>query len=180
MKILVVEDTAENMAVAKAFFFTIPEHEFIFCTNRKEAEEILPAVDGMISDRSIPFNDDESQECNGISLMFQASLLQITAVGVSNHGDTNYWVDFNEASCEKNKGYLKVDREHSEEFNKLDFSNSLSLLKGFDHYSPRLNETSLEALLMSCYSLEKFYCNEGKKNPKLWEMAFRRLMSRVK
>ena len=59
-KILIVEDTQENMDAAKAFFSTIKDFEFVYATNRKEAEDLLESVDAVITDRQIPYVSGEN------------------------------------------------------------------------------------------------------------------------
>lgn len=57
-KILVVDDKNENLEAAKAFFSTIFGFEFIYCTNRKDAEKLILEVDAVITDRSMPYDEN--------------------------------------------------------------------------------------------------------------------------
>lgn len=57
-KILIVDDTQANLDAAKAFFSTISGYEFIYATNRKDAEVLLPEAYAVITDRSLPSNTD--------------------------------------------------------------------------------------------------------------------------
>ncbi len=91
-KVLIVEDTQENLESAKAFFSTIPGFEFVYATNRKEAESLLPAVDAMITDRSMPFDgipqySELDAQANGYLLAVNAKTMKKQVVMVSAHGN---------------------------------------------------------------------------------------------
>ena len=63
-KILFVDNTEANLDVAKAFFSTIKAFEFVYATNRKEVETLLPEVDAVITSPSI-FAEYYLHLCNG-------------------------------------------------------------------------------------------------------------------
>lgn len=50
MKILIADDATANMEAAKQAAAHFPEHEFIFTNSASEAFELLPSVDGVITD----------------------------------------------------------------------------------------------------------------------------------
>jgi len=89
-KILVVEDTLENMEVAKIFFSKINDFVFIFCANRKEAQQYLREVDAVITDRDMPFESREKEgsytPVEGCILAIQAKNLEKDVVIISEHG----------------------------------------------------------------------------------------------
>lgn len=58
LKVLIVEDTQVNLDAAKAFFSTITDYEFVYATNRKDAEKLLEDVYAVITDRSLPSHPD--------------------------------------------------------------------------------------------------------------------------
>lgn len=87
--ILVVEDTVENMEVAKQYFSGIEGYEFIFASNRSEADELLDQCDALITDRSIPYKVEEKEdEANGFYLLLKASLLGKKSLMVTSHGNS--------------------------------------------------------------------------------------------
>jgi CheY-like chemotaxis protein len=107
-RILVVEDTAENMETAKKFFEGLlsSDFEFVYCKNRQEADVNFKEAYAVITDRSIPYNDEQVSdaqkvqfcasvsyteyrlpEINGVYLMFKAKTSGKPAVLISEHGD---------------------------------------------------------------------------------------------
>lgn len=64
-KILIVDDTQANLDAAKAFFSTISGYEFLYATNRKDAERYLEEVYAVITDRQMPSKAEiEFLDCN--------------------------------------------------------------------------------------------------------------------
>lgn len=54
MRILIVDDTRENLDAAKKAALSFPEHEFIFTNSAKEAADMIDSVDMVISDLFFP------------------------------------------------------------------------------------------------------------------------------
>lgn len=118
-KILIVEDTPINLESAKKFFATISNFEFIYTTNRYEAQQLLSTVDALITDRSIPFCSSDTinnysnlrhgendykivLNMNGYDLLAQAVVLGIPRLMFSNHGTSNFLLTLdNKELCEK-------------------------------------------------------------------------------
>lgn len=102
-KILIVEDTEANLLAAKQFFATVSGFEFVFAKNRKEAEDLLPSVDGLITDRHMPYLETDTMadyvfveregelanvlKSHGYILLAETAKLEIPGVMVSDHGD---------------------------------------------------------------------------------------------
>lgn len=68
-KILIVEDTSENMNAAKTFFSTVSDFEFVYTDNRKDAQLLLTEKEtflidiiALITDKSIPYLPKETLE----------------------------------------------------------------------------------------------------------------------
>ena len=102
-RILVVDDTPANIEAAKAYFSHEPDHEYVYATDRKTAEELLPTVDALITDREMPYQQDEMKEnykledmdeyklalqTNGYILMAKALEKNIPAIMITSHRDT--------------------------------------------------------------------------------------------
>lgn len=102
-KILFIDDTKENLDAAKAFFSTIPGFEFVYATNRQEAEKHLEEVYAVITDRSLPYSetsligcdfpDNEKEDVeynyvqtNGYYLLLKALSMGKPAIMASDHG----------------------------------------------------------------------------------------------
>lgn len=106
-RILIVEDTAENMETAKKFFEGLlsSDFEFVYCKNRQEADRNFEEAYAVITDRSIPYNDEHisdaqsSQFCkdteytkcklpevNGTYLMLKAKVQKKPSVLITEHG----------------------------------------------------------------------------------------------
>ncbi len=102
-KILVVDDTESNLAAAREFFSKVEGYEFVYATNRKDAEVFLEDAYAIITDRSIPSNAEvELFDCeipeeevemtnaiiqtNGYYLLLRAFLLGKPAVMAAEHG----------------------------------------------------------------------------------------------
>ena len=94
MKILVVEDSLENIELAKKYVADDHEftegYEFIYVTNRKDAEKLLHTVDGVITDRSIPYDAASTYECevNGYYIAALAINLKKPFIMMTSHGDS--------------------------------------------------------------------------------------------
>ena len=50
MKLIIVDDTVENLTAAKKAANDFPEHEFVFTNSAAEAIKMLPSADGVITD----------------------------------------------------------------------------------------------------------------------------------
>lgn len=102
-KILIIDDTQANLNVAKAFFATIPGFEFVYVTNRAEAEKHLEEAYAVITDRSLPYSETSLIGCdfpednkswvernyikaNGHYLLLKALLSGKPAIMASEHG----------------------------------------------------------------------------------------------
>jgi len=90
-KILVVDDTPENLDAAKAFFANNSDYEFIYAVNREEGEKLLPNCDALITDRRMPFNDLDKgnrkyEQMNGEILLFESFVQNKPGILVSAHG----------------------------------------------------------------------------------------------
>jgi hypothetical protein len=102
-RILIVDDTQANLDAAKAFFSTIPGYEFVYVTNRKDAEACLLEVDALITDRSLPWTDTEQFNCeipsgaskslfpnylqsNGHYLLLKSCLVNKPSIMATDHG----------------------------------------------------------------------------------------------
>jgi len=77
--ILVVEDNQDHLVAAKAFFSTITDFKFVFAPNRKNAEELICTVDGLIISKNILF--DENCERESYPSHEDAKLISIYAKG---------------------------------------------------------------------------------------------------
>lgn len=53
-KILIIDDTQANLDAAKLFFSKISSYEFLYATNRKDAEKYLEEAYAVITDRQMP------------------------------------------------------------------------------------------------------------------------------
>ncbi|MDO8469796.1 MAG: hypothetical protein Q7S84_02110 [bacterium] len=117
-KILIVEDTKENLQAAKSFFSTVKGFEFMYATSRKEAQELLPVADALLTDRSMPFLSTDSigsysnlkrdndykvlLERNGYDLLAQAVVMGIPRLMFTNHGTSNFFITLeNKEICEE-------------------------------------------------------------------------------
>ncbi|TSD03201.1 MAG: hypothetical protein Athens071416_262 [Parcubacteria group bacterium Athens0714_16] len=118
-KVLVVEDTPENIAAAKDFFSQVDGFDFLFAINRKEAESLIHEVDALLTDRSLPFQREDTinsyrncpsedygyvLEANGYDLLAQAVAKGIPCLMFSNHGDSNFFITIpfiEKESCKK-------------------------------------------------------------------------------
>lgn len=97
-EILVVEDTTENLAVAKDFYNSQPDLNIDYATNRDEALNMLNSkkYDGVITDKSIPaFPGDmlknlEYLKNNGWSVALQCELKEIPWIMHSEHGVSEF------------------------------------------------------------------------------------------
>lgn len=90
-KILIVEDTQANLDAAKAFFSTISGFEFVYATNRKEAEEKIKEADAIITDRSMPFDgvpqyNQIAAEANGYLVAANAKKENKPVILLTEHG----------------------------------------------------------------------------------------------
>ena len=102
--ILIVDDTQENLDAAKAFFDTITDFQFVYATNRKDAENQLDNVDAVITDRRLPANGnvkfldcevadkdlflmDSLLEANGYHILYSAYFKNKPTVMISGHGN---------------------------------------------------------------------------------------------
>jgi hypothetical protein len=102
-KILVIDDTQANLDTAKAFFSTIPNFEFVYVTDRQEAEKHFEEAYAVITDRSLPYSatsligcdfpEEETEDvealtikANGYFLLLKALLLGKPAIMASEHG----------------------------------------------------------------------------------------------
>ncbi len=100
LNILVVEDTLENLAVAKEYFNSQADLSVDYATYRDEAIEMLNKnkYDGVITDRSIPgFKGDVKDwkfylENNGWFVALNAELKNIPSVIHSEHGYSSYFI----------------------------------------------------------------------------------------
>ncbi len=133
-KVLVVEDTMENMEAAKAFFSTVEGFEFIFAMDREQAQKLLPEVDVLITDRRIPFNEeidfpganppkDESHndtEYNGFFLTASAIYKKLPVIMAAEHGNLMLFIPKNQSEevIEVLGGFLRF-LETKEEIKKL-------------------------------------------------------------
>lgn len=108
-KILVVEDTLENLEVAKLFFSKVVGFEFIYATNREEAEKCIDEVYAVITDRSIPMTTDANfidceltpEDCpfgeqevidyikmaNGFYILYKSYFEKKPVIMISDHGN---------------------------------------------------------------------------------------------
>lgn len=88
--ILIVEDNEQNRLTAEHFFETISGFKFLFASNRKEAEPLLLQADGVITDRSMPYETDgEEREVNGLFIaVYSEAMLEIPAIVITSHGDS--------------------------------------------------------------------------------------------
>jgi hypothetical protein len=88
-KVLIVEDTQENLDAAKAFFKTISGFEFVYATNKEDAVVALAEADALITDRDMPYFDgakvDYSPE-NGYMLGILAKMQGKPVIMLSEHG----------------------------------------------------------------------------------------------
>ena len=92
-KILIVDDTPENLKAAKDFFSQNKEYEFLYAVNRSEAENLLPECDALITDLQMPF-DSESKGINGLNgqlLELEAYHMGKPSIALSQHGDGLLW-----------------------------------------------------------------------------------------
>lgn len=63
MKIIIVDDTRENLEAAKVAATNFPEHEFVFFSSAKEAADKLEDCDALISDLFFP-NENHNDGSN--------------------------------------------------------------------------------------------------------------------
>ena len=54
MKLIIADDTTENLIAAKEAAKNFPEHEFVFTISATEALELLPDADGIVTDLFFP------------------------------------------------------------------------------------------------------------------------------
>ncbi len=88
-KILIVDDTQANLDAAKAFFETVSGFEFVFATNKEDAEVALAEVDALITDRDLPYFTGDKQEHdveNGYMLGILAKLQGKPVLMLTEHG----------------------------------------------------------------------------------------------
>lgn len=193
-KILVVDDTPANLDAAKTYFANNTDYEFVYATNRQEAEKLLPECDAVITDAQMPFNENskelyfkmaseekfvqpaidlkvgEIMESNGCLLAIEAYLEGKTAIIVSHHGES------------LTTDYLKADtkiqkiEEFKEKFNGLGLSWFKKLL-GNEFEKP----TGNPSFYSRCLSSERTVSDElSKANSSGWEFAFTKLCEEFK
>ena len=102
-KILIIDDTQVNLDTAKSFFSKISGYEFLYATNRKDAEKYLEEAYAVITDRSLPYSETSLIGCdfpedkkgrvennyiqaNGHHLLLKALLSGKPAIMASEHG----------------------------------------------------------------------------------------------
>lgn len=93
-KVLIIDDRQENLEAAKKFFSNIQGFEFLFVTNRKEAEKLLEISDAVITDGSFPYKDernfDNAHGLNGYYILLLASAQNKPGILLSDHGEQFY------------------------------------------------------------------------------------------
>lgn len=93
-KILIIDDTEENLDAAREFFSKITGFEFSFVMNRREAEELLKVSDAVITDGSFPYetekNFNNSHGLNGHYVLLLASSQNKPGILLSDHGEQFY------------------------------------------------------------------------------------------
>lgn len=87
-KIIVVDDTPANLDAAKSFFSKIKDVNFVFCINRKEAQNHLVSADGIITDIDMPFLEPKGHWSaeEGSLLAIYAKSIGKKVVIASEHG----------------------------------------------------------------------------------------------
>ena len=136
-KILIVDDTIENLEAAKKFFSQNKEYEFLYATNRSEAEKLLPECDALITDIQMPFNN-ESKEVSGLNgklLEIEAYHMEKPAISLSQHGDGLIWksptfdtTKINGASHYKRWATILVEKFIGKEFSKEEENGDMGVL----------------------------------------------------
>lgn len=196
-KVLIVEDTLVNLEAAKAYFSTIPEYEFIYTTNRKDAQAIIPSVCAVVTDRQIPYITDETieayhesivnkekgfytkdfvlrkiQEVHGYALTAIAYALDIPVIMVSEHGDIQIF-------------YVTTNDSFKEDLKTIG-----AILPQLDPYSKESYEIAhwltecwfgegheIKLIDLDCFRERG---NGEKKNPKTWEVIWKDLQKEFK
>lgn len=88
-RILIVEDTQENLDAAKAFFKTVSGFDFVYTTNKEDAEAELAKADALITDRNLPYFNGDVEDYtveNGYMLGILAKLQGKPVVMLTEHG----------------------------------------------------------------------------------------------
>ncbi len=169
--ILIVDDTPENIEAAKAYFANNVDFNFVYATDRKTAEELLPTVNALITDRQIPYKEDDTLEryntfikdkdelenayiSHGYILLAKSAELEIPAIMLSQHGK------------------LMVMKIKDLERAKI----IASEIKMIDPYSAENDEKGFE--MNWNYTVDHF--NVLKSDPKAWELGFTKLSEEFK
>lgn len=158
--ILIVEDTQENLEAAKAYFSTIPGFEFVYATNRKEAEEFLPISYAVITDRNMPYEGipkpDFYEIENGYHIAVSAKVAGKPVIMITEHGELAL-------------GYVNADNPN--------FSKAAELVAQFSGRKMTSDERGQLSGVTHIGGV--FYLNfthrVSKKSQKAWEMAWQEL-----
>lgn len=165
--ILVVDDTQANIDAAKAYFANNTDFDFVYAMNRKTAEEILPTVDGVITDRSIPFDENDTERQSEGSLLFLlAKAFGKEVVMVTGHGG-RLGIG----------GHVLKDESQSETiYDEVKTSIGKPFSKNFDSNNP----TKLELMLFKNVG-DKFDWQEGvnKTSEIAWELGSKDFLKKM-
>ncbi|MCA9487820.1 MAG: response regulator [Nanoarchaeota archaeon] len=191
LEILVVEDTPENLAVAKEFYNSQDNLVVDYATNREDALSLIDSkkYDGVITDRTIPNTEkDISQGLNltnsymtqGSDVLVYSIMKKIPSVMYSQHGQHSQFILFEK---DPDKEILKKAHELIEEATPfLEDREKLSeiLTHGKDIFRivsqiksiPEYEEKQAEVI---------DYVVEGatKKDPKSWSLALNYLKKEI-
>ncbi len=177
LEILVVEDTLENMKIAKQYFDSVENIGADYATHRDEAISMLDQkkYDGVITDRSIPGKKNLNLhpwylENNGWYVAISSEIKNIPSVIHSEHGTCNYFIlakDQLIKNLEDNKNHIEKGFSI---LKKSQYENQIGQINWFRDIQP-----GLEKLKMS-YGDRKHLT---KKDPESWEVALDYLKDKI-
>ncbi|MEJ0002050.1 MAG: hypothetical protein WDN09_02630 [bacterium] len=162
--ILIVEDTQANLDAAKAFFSTVSDNRFVYAVNRKEAEELMDSVDGVISDRDLPYEERvrTNELENGYAIIMNAKGKGLPAVLVSEHGRLNIF------TAHPKHRYFESTFNHASHMigRKFDFANKGDV--AFIDMFPGIYESDHVVTAQGFVGISKT-------SPAAWQMAWQEL-----
>lgn len=169
-KILVVDDTLENIEAAKEFFSSIPGFEFVYATNKEDAEVLLPDAYALITDGNFPYfeGDKEYSPDSGYLLGILAKMEGKPVIMITEHGGLR----------------LSEVNNNCEDFEKVkEIAKRLSNLKGRNNGAELyyLCEGDFMELVHRRSNIYNFdFIHATKKDSLSWLIAWERLQNQFK
>ncbi len=184
-KILVVDDTPANLDAAKAYFANNTDYEFVYATDRKGAEELLPNCDALITDRQIPYQEGEKmedykgyykdkptpddykikQEANGYILLAEAVVSDMPVIMFSSHGSSTFLITLDDKNLAKEVVVKIADMDaYAIPYETVSDPMGTAITRDRDHDLPKENPESWK------FVFEKL-CKDFKLNEKPTEVS---------